>query len=103
MDEGRLLEQFVAEAEELIDSLRADLDELERQQRASGRVQPDLLNRVFRNAHSLKGISGMAGASSVQRVAHRFEDLLDDLRMGRIRPDARTRLIVPSAFCTPLE
>jgi two-component system chemotaxis sensor kinase CheA len=89
MDEGRLLEQFVAEAEELIDSLRADLDELERQ-RAVGRIQPDLLNRVFRNAHSLKGIAGMAGVSSVQRVAHRFEDLLDDLRMGRIRPDTRT-------------
>jgi two-component system chemotaxis sensor kinase CheA len=89
MDEGRLLEQFVAEAEELIDSLRADLDELERQ-RAVGRIQPDLLNRVFRNAHSLKGIAGMAGVSTVQRVAHRFEDLLDDLRMGRIRPDART-------------
>lgn len=89
MDEERLLEQFVAEAGELIESLRADLDQLERQ-RASGRLQPDLLNRVFRSAHSLKGIAGMAGASHVQLVAHRFEDLLDDLRMGRIRPGAAT-------------
>ena len=67
MDEGRLLEQFVVEAEELIDALRDDLDELERQ-RASGRIQPDLLNRAFRNAHSLKGIAGMAGAAQVADI-----------------------------------
>lgn len=87
MDEEQLLRQFVAEAEDLAEALRADIEALSRQQ-AAGRVAPDLLNRVFRSAHSIKGMAGMAGADAVARAAHRFEDLLDDLRMGRIVPDA---------------
>src|SRR5688572_11193117 len=34
-------------------------------------------------------MAGMAGIGSVQRAAHRFEDLLDDMRMGRLKPDGR--------------
>src|SRR5215203_4109002 len=87
MDEARLLRQFVAEAEDLAEALQRDLGALATQ-RVAGRVDPDLLNRVFRSAHSLKGMAGMAGAEAVARAAHRFEDLLDDLRMGRVRPSA---------------
>ena len=67
MDEGQLLRQFVAESEDLAEALQRDLDALAAQH-ASGRVSPELLNRVFRSAHSLKGMAGMAGVESVQRV-----------------------------------
>jgi two-component system chemotaxis sensor kinase CheA len=87
MDEGRLLQQFVAESEGLIEALQVDLEELGRQQ-SSGRVNPNLLNSVFRSAHSLKGMAGMTGLPSVQHAAHRFEDLLDDMRMGRVETSA---------------
>ncbi len=86
MDEGSLLRQFVAESEDIAEALQQDLDALAKQH-VSGRISPELLNRVFRSAHSLKGMAGMAGVEPVQRAAHRFEDLLDDLRMGRVKPD----------------
>ena len=88
MDERSLLQQFIAESEELVEALEQDVDSLAAQL-PSGRLSPELLNRVFRSAHSLKGMAGMAGIGSVQRAAHAFEDLLDDLRMGRIKPDER--------------
>jgi two-component system chemotaxis sensor kinase CheA len=88
VDERSLLQQFIAESEELVEALEQDVDSLAAQL-ASGRLSPELLNRIFRSAHSLKGMAGMAGIGSVQRAAHSFEDLLDDMRMGRIRPDER--------------
>jgi two-component system chemotaxis sensor kinase CheA len=89
MDESSLLKQVLAESEELIEGLNADLDHLA-EQHARGRIEPDLLNRIFRSAHSLKGIAGMAGLAPIQRVAHQFEDLLDGMRMGRLRPSRLT-------------
>jgi two-component system chemotaxis sensor kinase CheA len=88
VDERSLLEQFIAESDELVEALQQDLERLAAQL-ATGRANPDLLNRIFRSAHSLKGMAGMAGIDSVQRAAHRFEDLLDDMRMGRLKPDDR--------------
>lgn len=88
MDERSLLEQFIAESDELVEALQQDLERLGAQI-ATGRPNPDLLNRIFRSAHSLKGMAGMAGVDSVMRAAHRFEDLLDDMRMGRLKPDER--------------
>jgi two-component system chemotaxis sensor kinase CheA len=87
MPENHLLTQFITEADELVDSLQVDLEELAAQHER-GRINPNLVNRVFRSAHSLKGMAGMAGLSTIQEAAHRFEDLLDDLRMGRMRPQA---------------
>ncbi|MCA9575150.1 MAG: chemotaxis protein CheA, partial [Myxococcales bacterium] len=45
---------------------------------------PDLVNEVFRAVHTLKGIAGMFGYHQLGAVAHALEDLLDDLRLGRV-------------------
>jgi two-component system chemotaxis sensor kinase CheA len=45
---------------------------------------PDLINNIFRSAHSLKGISGMFGVKKMADVAHDLENLLDGLRMGKV-------------------
>src|SRR5690349_17278667 len=77
IDDKALLKDYLSEAEELLDSLLADLDSL-----ASSRGAADinLINRAFRTVHSLKGLSGMMGLAEVQSLAHDFEDILDDLR-----------------------
>jgi len=72
--------EFVSEAQENIDALGRDLIRLDR----SGQdPDPDLLNAVFRSAHTLKGLSSMFGVERMARLAHALEDMLDDLRMGR--------------------
>ncbi len=86
MDERQLLKHFHAEAEELVESLLADAEQLARAVDV-GRPNPALVNRLFRTVHSLKGLAGMANVAIVHRVAHALEDVLEDLRMGRIRVD----------------
>ena len=43
----------------------------------------DLLNKIFRSAHSIKGTSGMFGFATVAQFTHKMETLLDLLRNGQ--------------------
>ena len=43
----------------------------------------DLLNKIFRSAHSIKGTSGMFGFTAVAQFTHKMETLLDLLRNGQ--------------------
>ena len=74
---------FLAEAEEIVEELGtqlADLSDMAEQ----GTLEPDLLNAIFRGAHSLKGLAGMFGFGMIAEVAHHAENLLDWLRMGKV-------------------
>jgi two-component system chemotaxis sensor kinase CheA len=44
----------------------------------------DLLNRIFRSAHSIKGASSMFGFTAVSEFTHGVETVLDELRNGQI-------------------
>lgn len=88
IDDKALLSEYLSESEELIDSLLADLDSLA--SRAGDGPDTNLINRAFRTVHSLKGLSGMMGLAEVQSLAHDFEDILDDLRLGQLALNDRT-------------
>ena len=79
IDDKALLSEYLSESEELLDSLLADLDALTS---STGTPDTNRINRAFRAVHSLKGLSGMMGLAEVQSLAHEFEDILDDLRLG---------------------
>lgn len=80
---GRAVEDFLAEAEEIVERLSADLGTLS-DCADSGECDPDLLNAIFRGAHSLKGLAGMFGFADIQQLSHNLENLLDSLRLGKI-------------------
>ena len=86
MDE-QLRNEFLAEAEELIEALFADLREL-RGRHAEGRARRELVARIFRHAHTLKGTAAVAGLATIGEIAHEFETLLDAVRLGRITVDS---------------
>src|SRR5215471_20574155 len=88
IDDKALLSEYLSESEELLDSLLTDLDTLAARPADSPDI--NLINRIFRKAHSLKGLSGMMGLAEVQSLAHEFEDILDDLRLGQLSLDERT-------------
>lgn len=69
--------QFLAESEELLQGVDQDLVALE----ASPR-DVELLNRIFRAVHTIKGTSSFLGHDSIVRLSHRAEDLLGSLRNG---------------------
>lgn len=75
--------EFLSEAEEILERMRVDLVDLAAAQ-AGGVVDPELVNGLFRSAHSLKGIAGLFGFDPVHALAHHLEDVLDALRLGRI-------------------
>ncbi|HWS89349.1 MAG TPA: ATP-binding protein [Pyrinomonadaceae bacterium] len=80
MDE-RLLREFLAEAEDLIEGLYGDVAEL-RARRGEGPARRELVARTFRHVHTLKGTASAAGLEAAGRVAHEFESLLDAVRRG---------------------
>jgi two-component system, chemotaxis family, sensor kinase CheA len=77
------LREFVSEAEEIIDDINQKLLEMESVEDRST-IRPDLVNTIFRGAHSLKGMSSMVGLKKVSEISHRLEDILDKLRMGQL-------------------
>ncbi|AJF06426.1 chemotaxis protein CheA [Geoalkalibacter subterraneus] len=91
---SQAIKEFLGEAEEILENLNADLMELS-QSADSGDANPDLLNSIFRGAHSLKGLSGMFGFSDIAELSHQMENALDHLRLGKIPFD---ELLIETLF-----
>jgi two-component system chemotaxis sensor kinase CheA len=94
MIDKALLNECLSESEQLLDSLLTDLEQLAGLAATEVADRPpvalaELVNRIFRNVHSLKGLSGMMGMASVKSLAHEFENVLDDLRLGKLGFDGR--------------
>ncbi|MCA1684021.1 MAG: Hpt domain-containing protein, partial [Actinobacteria bacterium] len=68
---------FQAEADERLAILSDGVLRLERQG-----PDAELLENLFRSAHSLKGAAAVVGVDDVARVAHVMEELLSQLRAG---------------------
>ncbi|MGB1017006.1 MAG: Hpt domain-containing protein, partial [Nannocystaceae bacterium] len=75
--------EFIAEAQEVIETFSRGLLEIEAQSR-SGALDPDLINAAFRAVHSLKGLAGLFGATAVGDLSHALENTLDSLRLGKL-------------------
>ena len=74
--------EFSSEAVETAEALGRNLLLLER---TSADPDPEVLNSVFRQAHSLKGLAATFGQSGMAELAHAAEDLLDRFRLGKAR------------------
>lgn len=75
--------QFVADAQEIVEKLYNDLEQL-RSARLHGPHRRELAARIFRRVHTLKGSAGTLGLNSVSQIAHEFEGVLDGVRLGRL-------------------
>lgn len=63
----------------------------------------DLLNKIFRSAHSIKGASGMFGFDLVAQFTHKMETLLDLLRSGKkVVTQPISDLLLKSTDCLKL-
>ena len=80
--DDKLLQIFAEESQEIIDSLERGLLDLE------GSEDPEEINSVFRAAHTMKGNAGIVGYEDVVELTHLMEGLLDEMRQGRLIPDA---------------
>ncbi|MCI0447061.1 Hpt domain-containing protein, partial [bacterium] len=75
--------EFIIEAEEILETLTTDIQNLEKGVKKNA-VKPELINTIFRQFHSLKGISGMVGFERISTFTHELESTLDRLRLGKL-------------------
>ena len=90
VEDPDLIATFRAEVEERLASLQAGLLQLE------GNPSPkQIIAKLFRDAHTVKGSARMLGLQGVLEVAHHMEDLFGALRDGRfkVRPDIVSLLL----------
>ncbi len=78
-----LLDSFLIETQEILDTLDQDLMQLESQAENF-----DLLNSVFRSFHTIKGTSSFMGFEQITEITHHAEDILNKLRKAELKVNA---------------
>ncbi len=82
-DMQEIFEEFIQEAEEILENLDQELIELE-----NNPDDKELLNQIFRGMHTLKGGAGFLGLESVISLSHVMESIFDKLRNGSLQLDS---------------
>ncbi len=83
---NEILEEFFTEADENLDTLEQDLIKLEAlAEGASSGTDQETVDRIFRMLHTLKGGAGFLGLEKIAKLAHSGENLLDEVRQGRVQ------------------
>jgi two-component system, chemotaxis family, sensor kinase CheA len=77
-----IIKEFLVESSENLDQLDQDFIELEKNPSSK-----ELLSRIFRAIHTVKGTSGVLGFPRLESVAHVGENLLSLLRDGEMKLD----------------
>lgn len=74
---------FVVESRELLQAMEDNLLQLE-----SSGADPETVNAIFRAAHTIKGGAGVIECGFIVEFTHVLENLLDEMRDGKVEPDA---------------
>ena len=94
-DLSHFKDAFFEESQEHLTTIEEGLLQLEQR---PGDI--DLLNRIFRGAHSIKGNSGMFGFTAVSQFTHKMESVLDQLRSSQMVVTVEvTDLLLQSLDC----
>jgi len=78
-----IVDDFIIETDEIILSLENNIVRLEKES-----DNLDLLNDIFRSAHTIKGTSGFLGFDALTNFTHTMEDLLNLFRKGELKVEA---------------
>ncbi|NLJ74840.1 MAG: chemotaxis protein CheA [Firmicutes bacterium] len=95
MDTSEFREVFAAEARDYLQSLNDDLLLLENDPHSS-----EILDDMFRAAHSLKGMAGTMGFEELAHFTHQMESVLDLLRTGELEASDRVINVLFSSVDT---
>jgi two-component system chemotaxis sensor kinase CheA len=82
VDIKKLQGVFVEEAMERLSELEEGLLRLEKSPQ-----DKDLINTIFRAAHTIKGSSGTVGLKDISAFTHHMEEVLDMVRQDKLAPD----------------
>ena len=83
MQDDEIIQAFIAESREHLENIEQELLDLEDK---AANPDPELVNRIFRAAHSIKGGAGFLGLTNIRNLSHGMESLLSLVRKGQRRP-----------------
>lgn len=79
LKDSDLISGFITEAFEHLESIELNVLELEQNPE-----DLEIINNIFRPFHTIKGVSGFLNLMTINKLAHATENLLDDVRNGRL-------------------
>jgi two-component system, chemotaxis family, sensor kinase CheA len=82
--EDSLVQEFLTESQEHLSGIEPDLLELEK---FGAQVNQEIVNRIFRAIHSIKGAAGFFGFENLKRTSHVMESVLMRVRDGALVPN----------------
>jgi two-component system chemotaxis sensor kinase CheA len=78
---------FIQEAREQLSEMERGLMRLQ-QMEAGSEPDPELINAIFRAAHTIKGSSGVVEVHVIEHFTHSAENVLDQVRNGKLPLDS---------------
>ncbi len=78
-----LMQEYLAECGEHLGNIEADLLAIEER---GAEIDEEIVNRVFRAAHSIKGGAGFFNLTKIRELAHKTENVLDLIRSRQFVP-----------------
>lgn len=87
--------EFIAECEEILSRVSANLASIEK-----GGFSQERVDELYRDMHTMKGSAQLFGFQSIGTIAHAMETCLDPIRRTRIRPSSQ--LLDSSFKCVDL-
>ncbi|MBF0120862.1 MAG: chemotaxis protein CheW [Desulfobacterales bacterium] len=94
-EDAETLHMYVEESLEHLANIETELLEIEE---AGADIDEELVNSVFRAAHSIKGGAGFMGLSNIKELAHKIENVLGMIRSREIVPNSNVVSIVLKSF-----
>jgi two-component system, chemotaxis family, sensor kinase CheA len=79
--DNELLDEFVVESREHLDTIEPDLLDMEKD---GANASQEVLNRVFRAIHSIKGAAGFFAFEALKKLSHMAENVLMPIRDGEL-------------------
>lgn len=83
MDTSQYITMFLEESRENLESLNANLLELEKQP-----SNIDIINEIFRVAHTLKGMAATMGFTEMSNLTHKMENILELFKSQQLHVDS---------------
>ncbi|HBN10230.1 MAG TPA: hypothetical protein DD435_16860 [Cyanobacteria bacterium UBA8530] len=94
-DNSELLQLFVVESMEYLGGIESDLLLIE----SNGEdIDPELVNKVFRAVHSIKGSAGCLGFTRIMELAHAMETILSLVREKELSPTLHVVSVLLEGF-----
>jgi len=81
-----IINDFIDESRDYLSTIEESLLVIESQENQS---DDDLIDKVFRGIHTIKGSSGFLNFNTITRLAHTMESLLEKMRENEIQPDSQ--------------